>query len=276
MDETKNKPSEKMAKLDARIIYLAMFIALLIPILRPLGLPLPISDMTRKAYEYVDSLPSGSKVLLALHVSVGLWPEVEPGTIAILSHLFSKSIKVVIISWGADEPVLVESTLTKVDKMGKQYGVDWVNLGYYAGMETAMAAFAKDVHGLVKRDFYGTPIENLPIMKDIKSAKDFNLVIYDTASDIAPMIRQFVAAYGIPMVAFCTIGWVPSFMPYLTAGQIVGMVPGIRGGAEYELLIKRPGSGATTTDALSLGFILLIVLSILGNVIWYSRKIGMR
>lgn len=258
-------------QIDRKIIYVLMFALLAIPLVRPLGLPLAVSSMTRKAFDTIDGAPAGSVILMAVHISVGLWPEVEPGTLAMLKHLLGKPVRIVIVSWAADEPKLMEGALNKVADVAKankkQYGVDFVNLGFVPGMETAMAAFAKDAHATTPTDMYGTPMSGLPMMTGIQSAKDFSLVVYITGSDVAAMIRQYVSAYTSRMVVFCTVGWVPSFMPYLEAGQLAGMVPGVSGGAQYELLIKSPGPGLATTDALSLGFLLLIVLAIVGNII---------
>ena len=263
-------------QLDRKIIYALMFVVLVIPVVRPLGLPLPISDMTRDSYQAVENLPSGSNVMVAAYISIGLWPEVEPGTIVMLKHLLRKPVKFVIVCWAADEAKLMEGALAKVSDFArennKKYGVDYVNLGFIPGMETAMAAFAKDVWATAPSDMYGTPISQLPVMSGIKTAKDFALVLFITGSDVAAMIRQYVSAYGSKMVAFATIGWVPSFTPYLSSGQLVGLVPGVTGGAQYELLMKSPGAGLATTDALSLGFIYLVVLAILGNVLWNIER----
>lgn len=62
-------------QLDRRLIYIVMFILLLIPTVSPLGLPMPISSMTRNSYEAIEAVPSGSTVLIAVQTSVGLWPK---------------------------------------------------------------------------------------------------------------------------------------------------------------------------------------------------------
>jgi len=268
-------------QLERKMIYILMFIVLVIPVVRPLGLPLPISDMTRESYQAVENVPSGSSVMIPVYISIGLWPEVEPGTIVMLKHLLRKPVKFMIVCWAADEPKLMEGALAKVADFArennKKYGVDYVNLGFIPGMETAMAAFAKDVPATAPADTYGTPISQLPAMSGIKTAKDFALILYITGSDVAAMIRQYVSAYGSKMVAFATIGWVPSFTPYLSSGQLVGLVPGVTGGAQYELLMKSPGAGLATTDALSLGFIYLVILAILGNIMWqYTERPSLR
>jgi hypothetical protein len=58
--------------------------------------------------------------------------------------LFSKNIKIVILTFTADGPLMINKILTAIDKHGKQYGTDYVVLPYIPGWESGMSAFAKD------------------------------------------------------------------------------------------------------------------------------------
>ena len=147
-----------------------------------------------------------------------------------------------------------------------------MNLGYIPGLETAMAAFAKDVQGTGAADMYGTPVSKLPVMSGLMTAKDFSLIIYNTGVDAGAMIRQYVSVYGNKMVVTAGMGWVTGLAPYVDSGQLAGIVPGVIGGAEYELLMKSPGAGLGITDGLTLGFLLLAILAVVGNVTHYSKR----
>lgn len=52
----------------------------------------------------------------------------------------------------------------------------------------------------------------------------------------------------------------------LDAGQIQGMLTGMKGAAEYEKLIGKPGFATKGTGALSTSHLLIIALIILGNL----------
>ncbi len=59
---------------------------------------------------------------------------------------------------------------------------------------------------------------------------------------------------------------VPEIMPNLQAGQIVGIVAGMRGAAEYEIMVGKPGTAVAGMDAQSFAHVLIMLLIIVGNV----------
>jgi len=269
-----------MKMIVRRALFLLMFVMLAAPLLRPLGLPLTVGSLTKGVYDMVEDLPTGSRVNMALTMTVGLWAEVEPATMAVLRHLFTKPVKIIIVSYFADAPKLIEGTLTKVadaaKASNKRYGEDFVNLGFVPGLETGMAAFTKDSAATTPSDIYGTPVAQLPAMSGVRSAKDFALVIVIRDSPMDPYIRQYVTTYGAKLVTVGVAAGLTADMPYYKAGQILGIVAGVRGGAEYELLMKSPGPGVATTDALSLGFVLLVVLAGSSNVMYAWERMKSR
>jgi hypothetical protein len=60
-------------------------------------------------------------------------------------------------------------------------------------------------------------------------------------------------------------------LPYFPA-QIAGLLPGVRGGAEYEILIDQPGVNLIQSDALSLGHMIVIISVIIGNTVYFLSK----
>jgi len=253
-----------------------MMILIIIPVVYPLGIPIPISKYTKEVHDYIENLPSGSIVVVAAQVDVALWPEEETFARALFWQLSKRPLKYVIINFGVDSPMLVETALEYIkineDFPEKKYGEDYVLMGYLAGEDTAYAAFCTDAHKVYKTDYYGTPIEQLPIMQELKQASDIDLLIHITGSDADAPVRQFVSTFHVPYIAAPTIGWVPTYMPYYDAGQLTGLIAGISGGAEYELLVGRPGSGLAITDALSIAFIYTIGLAILGNIQYLRER----
>ena len=55
-------------------------------------------------------------------------------------------------------------------------------------------------------------------------------------------------------------------MASLQSGVYTGLVPGGRGGAEYELLINKPSAGVGAMDAQSTGHLAIILFIVLGNI----------
>jgi hypothetical protein len=264
-----------MAKeFDPRWMYLLLFIVVGAPLIRPLGLPLPITAPVLALYNKIESLPPGSVVLFEYGVGAASWPEHGPSIIAVLKHLLSKNVKIILISlYTAEGPTLFATRIkpaiaSYLEK--KTYGVDYVDFGFVTGYETAMAAIAEDMHKALPRDVYGTPVDQIPLMKNVRSARDLALVI--ATGYCEPYIRQFYTPYGVP-VAIMTWGMnAPGYMPYISAGQLCGMVAGIRAAAEYEILIKSPGEASASSDALSLSHLFIVVLIVIGNIQYYLTR----
>ena len=58
----------------------------------------------------------------------------------------------------------------------------------------------------------------------------------------------------------------PKYYAFVSAGQFVGLLGGMKGAAEYEQLIKQPAKAVTGMSAQSLVHLLIIFLVIIGNV----------
>jgi len=60
--------------------------------------------------------------------------------------------------------------------------------------------------------------------------------------------------------------------PYLQAGQIEGIIGGLKGAAEYEKLVEHPGGGIVGMTAQSVGHIAIIIFIILGNIGYFAIR----
>jgi len=72
---------------------------------------------------------------------------------------------------------------------------------------------------------------------------------------------------------------VPEAYPLLQSGQLVGMLAGVKGAAEYAALLEqRPGATLTwkypplrAMNAVSIAHVLIVVLILLGNYQYFTR-----
>jgi hypothetical protein len=257
-----------LENIDRRIIYLILIVIVGVMTLAPAGLPLRISSETKLAYDTIEKLPAGSVVLYSLDLDIMGWLQGGPQAIAFLQHLFNRPVRIVLIGWRPDSEFLILKTLRSVDLKGKRYGVDYVNLGFVAGGETAMAGFAADLRKVVRTDYSGTDLEQIPIMKTIASAKDFSLIVCPNTGEPGALgfIRQWRIPYNVPIITSQPPMTVPEFVPHVKAGLLIAALPAIRSSAEYELLIKKPGLGIAAQDAVSLGTLSLLALIVVGNI----------
>lgn len=262
---------EFLRKIDPRWIFLAFLIAVCIPIVRPIGLPLKISDNTRNVYQAVEAIPEGGLVVLTPDFSYDNRGELLPMLEVFLRHLLQKDVKVVSVGfYGGTAPLLMEEAMKSVDleKYGKKYGVDFVNLGYLVGSEPTIAAFGEDVHALVKVDFYGKPISELPIMEFLHSAEDIDLEISLAAGMNYPelYLRQWQTKFGTKVTGG-SVGLIYApLLPYIASRQLEGYLPSLRGAAEYELLTRNPGKAIVGMDSQSIAHLVVIVAIVICNI----------
>lgn len=94
------------------------------PSLKPIGIPIKISEGTQSAYDVIDSLTPGSKVVFGFDYSPGNAAEMEPQAIAILKHLLTKDVKVIGLSFQAQGPMLAVKAFEAAGWTEKEYGTD--------------------------------------------------------------------------------------------------------------------------------------------------------
>lgn len=260
---------------DPRVVYTLLWITLVIPYLSPFGLPIPVSARTQRAYDTINGLKPGEVVILSVDINSGAWGELAAGGIVLTQHLFQiPGVKIVVVAFDVQGSMFADRILGSVNKYGKEYGKDYVLLGFVpGGKAVGGAALANDIHKVFQKDFYGKDVSSLPMMEKIRSYKDISVIVdVDWGQGIEAFLYQWVAPYKSRLIAHMTSQMSPTFEPHYSAGNIIGFIIGVRGAAEYELLAKRPGVGVATTDALSASHLLVVLSVIAGNIVYLSVK----
>ena len=265
--------THKLATIDPRVIFLLLLISVATPLLMPFGLPVGISPPTTSTFKFIEGLPSGSLVVSAFDMSAAVAPECYPQVAAFTTHLKNKNLKIIEVAFDSAGPMFADQALRDVFGASKDhplYGKNFINLGYIAGGEAAMKTFAGNPK-VIQKDFYGKDVKDLEIMQPLSSARDFKLLIVISGSQVDNFVRQFGDPHGVPIVGAVTAVLVTRVMPYYPA-KVVGYLNGLRGAAEYEQLVKRPGIALAGMDAQSAAHLLVIIFIIVGNVGYIVRK----
>lgn len=246
-------------------------------LLFPIGLPLKVSPRTKDFYQVLQKIPDGSAIVFSIDATVETWPENGSGAVAIAKYIASRHFKTVIWGFLPDASLLAEKYIIPVLKeAGLKSGEDYVFVGFFPGGETTVARLATDIQGVVKKDFYGNVIETLPMMKEIRSAKDIALVIdIDGTNGTEYYVRHWKPA-GVSVVTTVVGVIISGYLPFLESGQLSGMLMGIKGNAEFEKLTDRLGKGMSAMDMLSFAQTALIILVIIGNITFIRRWLGRR
>jgi hypothetical protein len=266
-----------LEKLDRRWIFLTMGLLVLLPLLFPLALPLYVSPPVRSFVEAVDSIPDGSRVLLSCDYDPGSIPEMVPMTRTALRHLLDKKCRIVITVLWNGGPGLVDRIVRQVVELeypDRTYGVDYVNLGYKAGDEAVMVLMGQGIVNAFPRDYRGNDTRTMPIMQGVRDYSSFPMLVNISAGypGTKEWVQQVQARFHLPMVAGVTAVSAPEFYPYLQSHQILGLLGGMAGAAEYEKARGEKGSATRGMDAQSLAHYFVAVCILLGNVVQWSKR----
>lgn len=272
-EEKKTDNWTKLENIDRRILYWILTAIIVFSILVPIGLPIKITQRTKDFYQLLQKVPDGSAIVFSIDATIETWPENGPGAVAIAKYIGSRHFKTIIWGFSPDVSLLGEKYVIPVLKAaGLKYGEDYMFMGFIPGGETTVARLATDIQGVIKKDFYGNLIENSPMMKEIRSAKDIALVIsIDGLNGTEYYVRHWKPA-GVPVVSTVVGVIISGYLPFLGSGQLSGMLMGIKGNAEFEKLTGRLGKAMSAMDMLSLAQTALIILVIIGNITLIRRR----
>ena len=267
-----------LQNVDRRIIYLLVLVALAFPLLNPIGLPFSNTKSAIEFFDLVDAAQPGDVVCLSFDYSPSGSAQLDPQARIVMKHLFSKpGVKIVIVAFWASGPLFADKFLAEMEASpeglyGKVYGEDYVTFGYLAGAETAISAFGKDIHAAYPADRLGNAVGDIPMMADIKTAADLDLLIsLGTGTPGTPEhVRQIVTVYKVPFVVGMNSVSVAGSIPYYQAGQVKGYLNGLRGAAEYEMMMGQPGSATASMDSLSFSHLTVILFILLGNIAYFA------
>lgn len=257
----------RILTLDRRIIFILIALATALPLLFPVNLPISVSPRVRAAFDTVNKQPPGTYVLMSLDYEPDIQAELQPMSISLLRHCFRKGLKPVVLTLYPAGPGLIERALDIASKAeGKKRNVDFVFLGYKSGNQSVILGLGESIRTMFPTDFWGTPLEQIPMMAGHNSYADFPLVVNLTGSTIADYyIRIAATRYRRPLVLGATAVMTTDYYPYLSSGQILGLIGGMKGAAEYERLLDLFGDARRGMDAQSLVHVVIVLLVIVGN-----------
>jgi hypothetical protein len=231
--------------------------------------PVEPSPRARGFFDAIEKVPPGSTVLLAGDYDPSTVAENYPMHLAAARHLMRRNIKIIGLALYPGGPPLTDQVLRiAAEEFGKKEGIDYINLGYKAGNELVMSQMGSSIPRTFPVDRRGVPVSQIPVMRGVQNYANFPLLVNISAGypGTKEWVQQVVSRYHIPMVAGVTAVSAPEYYPYLQAGQLKGLLGGMAGGAEYEVLIQRPALATRGMDAQSLAHIFIAFMILLGNL----------
>lgn len=280
---------DKLLSLDRRWLFLLVLLGVGSPIILPIGLPVTTTGSTRAAFDYIESLKPADYVWISFDYGPSSAPENDPMAEAIMRQCFTRKIRVIVCAlYPLGGLGLATNSLAKVtaEFPNLRYGEDYVNLGYKDGPAAVMRRLGEDISEAFPADVRGTPLAQVPMMKGLRSIRQVQLVFTAATGVIGEYwITQVHSQIGTPVVIGPTAVSAPKYYAYLNAGQLVGMLGGMKGAAEYEKLLAarypdlgqfyRSTRGFTATkgmDGQTVIHAVIIVFILIGNVAYMSRR----
>lgn len=275
-----------LRNLDRRWIFLAMLVTVSVPILLQKSYPEGPTQTVQDAFDAIENLPSGSIVLVPMDYDPPTKAELTPMAKAFTRHLCLRGHKILFITlWPNAGPVMdgvIKDIVEGEFGDSYEYGKNYANLGYKSGLEMVINVIATDLRGQYKTDTRNVSLDELEITRGVRSLKDVKLIV--SVSGGTPGAKEWIqyaaTRLNIPLIAGATGVQSTQLYSYYPQ-QMQGMLPAIKGAAEYEALLgaKYPQyAKPEKTDAIPKmapqlwGHLLLMALIVLGNLIYFIDR----
>lgn len=269
----------KLHSLNARWLYLGASILLVIPFVVPISPPpgRP-SRAVQGLYDMIEKCPANGIVWIDSAWDQGSRAENEAELECVVRHLCRRRIRFVVTSLGCQfGPEFAAKVITPiVGEAGYTYGTDWANLGFVqcnAGLPVVINSLANNFKSVREKDVDGTPVDELPLMKDVKTIQDFYMVYAVTYSPPQEWISFVKGQFGTPVAFGCMSIMGPYYQTFFESGQLSGMLVGDRGSAQYEALLGHRSLGTKLSMVASFGNVAIILAALFGNLgMWAVRR----
>jgi len=270
------KLSKILLGIDRRYIFIGVALSIALPLLMPIGFGTSVTRQVQDVYDFVENLEDGSTVIMSFDYEPSTMAELDPMARSMLKHLFRKNARILGMALLAGAPGIAENVLREETELaGREYGEDWVFLGYVPAPTAAMLRIGEDISMVYPTDQYGTPLTEFPVMKGVKNYRNIDLVISYSSTAMPQFWAQYAHdRYGAPVAVGATAVEAIRMYPYHDSGQIVGFLGGLKGAAEYESLMGEPGEGIKGMDAQTIAHLFMVLMIIIGNIGHFAERRG--
>ena len=271
---------EKILNLDRRWIFLVILVIALIFYKLTIPMPIKITQQTQSFYNEIEQLKPGDIVHITADYTLSVVPEIYPMHRAVVRRLLEKDVKIVSCALWTEGVPLIDRAHNEIsaelEKEGKRktYGEDYVNLGYKSGNDVVMTRLGTSFADTFPLDARGNPVAQLPLMKQIKNFDSIALMVNFSVGHpgIREWLQQVQRRYNVKTLCGATGIMSPDLYSFYQSGQLKGLLAGLVGAAEYEILLNRPAMANAGMTIQSFVHLTIILLIILGNIAFFLQK----
>jgi len=282
---------DRMLNLDRRWIFLFVLLSITVPIVIPIGLPVSTTAPTQAAFDFIEGLKPGDVVLISFDYGPSSAPENDPMAEAFMRQCALKKLRFVVCAlYPLGGLTLANDAVAKIaaEYPDLKYGVDYINLGYKDGASAVMRRMVDDIGGAFPTDVSGRPLSEFPIMRDVHNLRQVKLVFTVATGLIGEWwITQVHPQAGTPVIIGPTAVSAPKYYAFINSGQLVGMLGGMKGAAEYEKLLRakypematfykttRDFTATKGMDGQTVLHTLIMALILIGNIAFLTHRAG--
>lgn len=270
-----------LQRIDRRVIFLLMAALVTLPLIFPLGLGVSSGPRATALFEAVEAIPPGRTLLVSVDFDPSSMPELYPMLVGLMRHAFARDVKVLLCGlWVTGAGLADQAVQDIAPEYDKVYGEDVVYLGWKAGVDAVILGMGENIRSVFPTDYYGHPLESLPMMNEVARLRDIPFVVAISAG--MPGYQDWLlyaqSRYGIRVGAGVTAVSAADAYPYLQSGQLTGLLAGMKGGAEYEVMVQKQGysraymPAVAAMDSQSLAHLIIMLLVIVGNVAYFATR----
>jgi len=260
---------ERFLKLDRRIIYSLVALAVALPLLWPLKLPIRVTPEVESVFNTIEKLPPGSNIMMSADFDPASQPELYPMMKAVMRHIARKNHKLVITVLWPNGPNLVAQCIEelKLEFPNWRSGEDYAFLGYQVGGTIVIIGVGNSFTDTYPKDYYGSSTAAMPIIKQFNRLGQADyMVMFEAGNTGDYWIVYGTEVHDVDVGGGVTAVVAPLYYPYLQAKQLNGIIGGLKGAAEYEVLTKVPGMATSAMDSQSIVHALVFFAIVLANI----------
>ena len=216
----------------------------------------------------VLAIPANSRVLVVIDYEPALAGEMEATGAPLLDQLVMLGRhNLSFVSTSPNGTALVERLLTNTqintaEGFAYQAGVNYHNLGYLPGGSAGVLGFVEQPGQILPIAEVGSFAEYAAVVLITDHAESGRLWVEQVQN--RKQVDPLLAGQPLLVVASAQAG--PLLQPYVSAGQVNGMISGLSDAARYESSTSRPGMARSYWDAFGIGLVLAVLMIVVGSL----------
>ncbi|UCC44518.1 MAG: hypothetical protein JSU65_00920 [Candidatus Zixiibacteriota bacterium] len=279
---------DKMMLIDRRWVFLFLVVVAVTAYVFPHQIPILIEAEVRSIHGFIDTLPKGSIVFVPMDYDPGSMAELHPMTYAIIEQCWRRELKVLVTALSQNGPGMADQALRDIAdslRLDRTYngeffegreivnGVDYAFLGYKPYPAMVILALGQDFRLPFPLDYYGTPLDSLPMMQGVSNFDDVACAVNISGTNATDYwISYGQARFNFPLAIGVTGVSTAQYYPYYGSGQLFGIMGGMLGAAQYEALADNPGLARSGMPIQLYAHLVIIAFVIMGNIGYFATR----